>query len=124
MGITFFVFGLNFFVKFMPPPHTPMSAGAVALFGGMMKSGYMLPLVGATQFIVGVLLLCNRYVPLALALIAPVIVNIILFHSFLQPAGIGPGIVVAILEIYLVWSYRAAFRPMLASRTEPGLDPV
>jgi uncharacterized membrane protein YphA (DoxX/SURF4 family) len=119
MGLIFFVFGLNGFLNFIPPPPTPMPAGAVAFAGAMMKTGYFMQLVSGTQVIVGILLLTNRFVPLALALIAPVVVNIIAFHAFLQPAGIGPGVVVAALEIYLAWAYRAAYRPMLTVRAEP-----
>ena len=72
-----------------------------------------------TQLLVGVLLLLNRFVPLALALIAPIIVGIITFHLFLAPATIGPGIVIVVLEVYLAWAYRNAFRPMLAMRVAP-----
>jgi hypothetical protein len=58
-------------------------------------------------------------VPLALALIAPVIVNIIAFHLFQEPAGIVPGAVVLVLELYLAWAYRKTYRPMLAMRAKP-----
>ncbi len=118
MGLIFFVFGLNGFLNFLPPPKT-MPPGALAFFGALLGTGYMMRLIAGTQVLVGALLLTNRFVPLALALIAPVIVNIICFHVFLQPSGIGPGIVVLISEIYLAWTYRGAFRPMLAMRARP-----
>jgi len=120
LGIAFFTFGLNGFLHFIPEPKTAMPPGMLEFMGAMMKTGYFMPLVFGTQFLVGVLLLINRFVPLALALIAPVIVNIIAFHIFLQPSGIPPGIVVTVLEIYLVWSYRSAYAPMLAAKTLPG----
>lgn len=120
MGLLFFVIGLNGFLNFIPPPPTPMPAGAIAFSVAMLKTGYLFQMVAATQIVVGALLLANRFVPLALALIAPVVVNIIAFHLFLAPAGIGPGIVVALLEIYLAWAYRKSFRPMLAMRAEPN----
>jgi hypothetical protein len=85
-----------------------------------MNSGYMMQMVSGTQVIVGALLLANRFVPLALALIAPVIVNIIAFHAFLAPSGAGPGALVLVLEIYLAWAYRKAFLPMLAPRVKPS----
>ena len=97
-----------------------MSEGAMAFFTGLMKSGYMMPLIFGTQTLVGALLLVNRFVPLALALIAPVIVNIIAFHIFLSPATIAPAVVVLVLELYLAWSYRKVFAPMLAMRVKPG----
>src|SRR5882757_5020015 len=101
MGLMFFVFGLNGFLNFIPQPKTPMPEGAVAFAGALMKTGYMMPLVMGTQLLVGVLLLLNRFVPLALALIMPIIVGIVTFHIFLAPSGLGPGIVVLILELYL-----------------------
>jgi uncharacterized membrane protein YphA (DoxX/SURF4 family) len=120
MGLMFFVFGLNGFLNFIPQPKTPMPEGAAAFAGALMKTGYMMPLVMGTQLLVGVLLLLNRFVPLALALIAPIIVGIISFHLFLAPATMGPGLVVLILEVYLAWAYRNAFRPMLAPRATPS----
>jgi uncharacterized membrane protein YphA (DoxX/SURF4 family) len=120
MGLMFLVFGLNGFLNFIPQPKTPMPEGAAAFAGALMKTGYMMPLVMGTQLLVGMLLLLNRFVPLALALIAPIIVGIVTFHVFLAPSSIGPGIVILVLEIYLAWAYRNAFRPMLAMRTTPG----
>ena len=84
-----------------------------------MTTGYLLPLVSGAQLAVGLLLLLNRFVPLALALIAPIIVGIISFHLFLAPAVIGPGVAVLVLELYLAWACRGAFRPMLAMRVTP-----
>jgi len=118
LGLIFFVFGLNGFFHFLPQP--PMPEGPRAFFGALMKTGYMIPLLFTTQTVVGALLLLNRFVPLALALIAPVIVNIILFHAFLAPSGFPIPAVVLVLELYLAWSYRGAFRPMLVPRARPG----
>jgi hypothetical protein len=72
------------------------------------------------ELLVGLLFLANRFVPLALALLAPIIVGIIAFHITLAPSSIGPGIVVLVLELYLAWAYRKAFRPMLAARVTPN----
>ena len=119
MGLVFLVFGLNGFLHFIPQPKT-MPEGPAAFAGALMKTGYMFPMISGTQVLVAVLLLLNRFVPLALALIAPVIVNIIAFHIFLAPSTIGPGVVVFVLELYLAWAYRKAFRPMLGFRTEPN----
>jgi len=69
-----------------------------------------------------VMLLTNRFVPLALALLAPIIVGIITFHIAMQPATIGPGIVVLAMELYLAWAYRGAFQSMLRARTTPGMN--
>ncbi len=120
MGLVFFVFGLNGFFNFIPQPKTPMSEGAVAFAGALMKTGYMFPLIAGTQVIVGALLLLNRFVPLALVLIAPIVVNIVAFHVFLEHSGLVIAIVVLLLEVYLVWAYRKAYRPMLTMRATPG----
>jgi len=120
MGLAFVVFGLNGFLNFIPPPKTPMPEGAGAFAGALMKTGYMFPLIMGIQLLVGVLLLLNRFVPLALVLIMPILVNIIAFHVFLQPAGLVPGAVLMALELYLAWVYRKAYCPMLAMRVRPG----
>jgi len=119
MGLMFTVFGLNGFLNFIPQPKAPMPEGAMEFAGALMNTHYMMPLVMGTQLLVGVLLLLNLFVPLALALIAPVIVGIITFHLFLMPATIGPGVVVLVMELYLAWAYRGAFRPMLAMKVRP-----
>jgi hypothetical protein len=120
MGLPLVVFGLNAFLNFIPPPSTPLPEGAAAFAGALFNSGYMMQLIGATQLIVGVLLVVNRFVPLALALFAPFIVNSIAFHLFLEHSGLPMAAVFLALELYLAWAYRAAFRPMLAARVSPG----
>ena len=122
MGLIFVVMGLNGFLNFIPQPSTPMPAKALAFLGALYTTGYMVPAASGIQVVVGLLLIANRWVPLALTLIAPIIVNIMLLHLFLAPAFIGPAIVVFLLEIYLAWAYRAAFRPMLAMRAMPYRD--
>jgi uncharacterized membrane protein YphA (DoxX/SURF4 family) len=117
MGLLFFVTGLNGFLDSLPQPAAPMPEGAMAFAGAMMKTGYLFQLVAGTQLLVGALLLVNRFVPLALALLAPVVVNIVAFHAFLAPSGLGLAVGVLALELYLAWSYREAFRPMLVMRT-------
>jgi uncharacterized membrane protein YphA (DoxX/SURF4 family) len=119
LGLGFTVFGLNGFLHFIPEPKTPMPEGAAAFAGALFKTGYMFPLVSGTQLVAGVLLLVNVFVPLALVLLMPVLVNIIAFHIFLAPApgAFAPGIVFTLLELYLVWVYRKAYRSMLVMRT-------
>lgn len=121
MGLLFLVMGLNGFLNFIPQPSTPMPDVALAFLGVFMKTRYMLPLIAGTETIVGALLLSNRFVPLALALLAPVVVNIFAFHLFLVPSGLGVAVVVVVLEIYLAWTYRKAYGPMLAMRAAPAL---
>lgn len=116
MGLLFFVTGLNGFLNFIPQPKAPMPQAAADFAGALIKSGYLFRLVMTTQLLSGVLLLMNRFVPLALALLAPVVVNIVAFHVFLAPSGLGLAIFVLVLELYLAWAYRGAYRSMLVLR--------
>ena len=118
MGLAFFVFGLNGFLNFLPQPSKPMPEAAGAYIGGLMKSGYMFPLIAGTQLLVGILLLLNIFVPLALVLIMPVLVNILAFHIFLEPASTAPGAILMALELYLAWVYRDAYRPLLRPKSK------
>ena len=117
LGLVFFTFGLDGFLHFVPQPDpSTMPPGSVALAGALMASGYMFPLIKGTEVVVGALLLANRFVPLALVLLAPVIVNIVLFHAFLAPSGIAMAIVLVALQLFLAWRHRRAYRPMLTAR--------
>lgn len=120
MGLLFTMTGLNGFLDFLPRPKEAMPEGAMAFAGALMNTKYMMPMAMGTQLLCGLLFLANRFVPLALALLAPVIVNIVAFHLFLAPSGSGMGILALVLELFLAWSYRGAFRPMLAARVSPG----
>jgi hypothetical protein len=122
LGLVFFFFGLIGVLSFvglipLSQPSTPPPQAAADFSAALMKTGYMFPLLKTTECVVGALLLANRYVPLALALIAPVVVNIVAFHAFLAPSGMGLAAVVLALEVYLAWTYRQAYRPMLTKRT-------
>jgi uncharacterized membrane protein YphA (DoxX/SURF4 family) len=118
LGLMFLVFGLNGFLNFMPAPKD-MPQEIMIVMESLTKAGYMAVVSGA-EVIIAVMLLTNRFVPLALALLAPIVVGIITFHIAMAPQTIVPGLVVAVMELYLAWSYRSAFRPMLAAKTVPG----
>jgi len=120
LGLPLVIFGLNMFFNFIPQPSTPMPEGATAFAGALYKSGYMMQLIGVTQLVVGVMLVTNRFVPLALALFAPFMVNSIAFHIFLERSGLPMAGVFMALELYLAWAYRAAYRSMLAARVIPS----
>jgi hypothetical protein len=117
-GAAFLTFGLNGFLHFIPMPPPPPAAGA--FLGALFATGYMFPLIKSTEILVGALLLANRFVPLALALIAPVIVNIVAFHSFLAPAGLALPVILLATELVLAWSYRHAYAPMLKAAVAPA----
>lgn len=118
LGLMFLVFGLNGFLNFIPAPKD-IPQEIIAVTGSLVAAGYM-QVVAATQVLVGVLLLINRFVPLALALLAPILIGILTFHIAMQPATIGPGVVATAMELYLAWAYRRAFLPMLAAKVSPA----
>jgi uncharacterized membrane protein YphA (DoxX/SURF4 family) len=117
LGLAFFVFGLNGFLHFLPQP--PMSGPPAEFGAALFATGYMFPLIKGTEVAASLLLLSNRYVPLALAVLAPVLVNIVAFHAFLAPAGLPLPLVLLGLELYLARSYKGAFAAMLRARNEP-----
>ncbi|MEM9691538.1 MAG: DoxX family protein [Myxococcota bacterium] len=115
LGLVFFVFGLNGFLNFIPvPPHT----GAAATFmGGLAASGYFFPLLKSLEVLAGLALLSGRFVPLALLVLAPIVVNIFAFHVI--AGGLAMPIVLVALGLYLAWSYRDAFRGVLNPHAKP-----
>jgi putative oxidoreductase len=122
LGLIFFVFGLNGFLHFLPQP--PMSGPPAEFAGALLATGYMFPLIKATEVIGGVLLLSRRLVPLALTVLAPVVLNIVAFHLFLAPSGIVLPLVLVALGVFLAWSYRSAFSGVLRVNAAPdGADP-
>ena len=102
LGLPFLIFGLNDFFHFIPMQPIPGDAGVLVTI--MYTHGWLI-FHGLLYVIAGVLLVVGRYVPVALVILGPIIVNILVFHLTLQPAGIGPGAVCALLEIFLIWAY-------------------
>jgi putative oxidoreductase len=115
LGLIFLVFGLNGFLNFIPMP--PPSGVAGQFLGAMFVSKYLL-VVSGLQVIGGGLLLINRYVPFALTILGPIIVNILLFHSLMSPAGIGLAIFVTIFWSVVFASVRSAFAGIFQARVE------
>lgn len=109
LGLMFVVFGSNGFLHFMPAPE--MTGPAGAFIGAMNSTGY-LQAVAALQVFGGLLLLLG-FVPLGLLTLGPIIVNIVFFHVFLERAGLGLSIVVALLALFLLWYHRRAFTGVL-----------
>ncbi|SEQ28543.1 hypothetical protein SAMN05216188_102650 [Lentzea xinjiangensis] len=113
-GLLFATTGLNGFLMFMPAPDpSTMAPEGVAFNTALYATGYMVQLMSGVQLVSGLLLVAGRFVPLALALLAPVVVNIFLFHVFLEPSGMVMALLVVAAEIGLAWAYRDRFRPML-----------
>jgi hypothetical protein len=95
----------------------PMPSGLAGQFIGALALSHYFWVVAALQIAGGALLLVNRFVPLALVLLGPVIVNIILYHVFLNPSGIALAIVVAVLWLIVFFGHRPYFSGIFAQRT-------
>jgi putative oxidoreductase len=117
LGFVFTVIGLNGFFHFlpMPPPANPLALQYLTV---VTASHYMV-LIFLLQLIAGLLLLANRFVPLALTLLAAVLFNILLYHITMDPKGIGLGVFAAILWLLTFSAYRTNFRPILSSKHQP-----
>ena len=112
-GVIFLVFGLNGFLHFIP---LPPPSGVAGQFMGVLFVSHYLTLIFALQVIGAVLLLANRYVPLALAILAPVIVNILSFHALMAPSGLPLALFVTVLWALVFVYVRSAFAPLFQPR--------
>ena len=115
LGLLFTVFGLNGFLPFIPmkPP-----TGLAAQYMGALFVSHYLVVVFLLQLIGGVLLLLNRFVPMALLLLGPVLVNILLFHSFMAPEGLPIALFAMVLWLIVFAGVRQAFAGVFAHRVE------
>lgn len=113
LGFIFLVFGLNGFLHFIPTP-PPQGIGS-QFMGALFMSGELYVIMGL-QLLAGVLLLAGRYVPLALTLIGPVVVNILLFHAFMDLSGLPVALVVTALWVGALLGVRDAFAGILVAR--------
>lgn len=113
LGLMFVIFGLNGFLHFLP---MQMPTGLAGQYMTVMMESHYLPFVYLVQLVGGVLLLANFFVPLALVLLGPVIVNILLFHVTMQPDGLPPGLLATVLWLLVFYSVRYAFAGIFAAR--------
>ena len=116
LGVIFLTFGLNGFLHFIPMP--PPAGVAGQFFGALFVSGFYV-VIFALQIVPAVLLLANRYVPLALTVLAAVTFNILCFHIFMAPAGLPLALFVALLWAVAFINVRQAFSGLFQSRLQP-----
>ncbi len=114
LGLMLFLFGLNGFFQFIPVPE--MSAPASKYIQALFSEPYMLASVKIVEVIVGLMLLSNMYIPLALILIAPIIVQIVLFHAVLDPAGLKTTIAIVVMYGMLIKNYWKFYKTLLIKR--------
>ena len=117
LGLIFVVFGANYFLHFIP---IQPSESAGAFMGALTDTGYMWPAIKLTEIVGGAMLLGGFGVPLALVLLAPIIVNIVLLHVFLDTAGLPVAILVLVLEVFLARAYWGSFKGVLNMSAKPS----
>jgi putative oxidoreductase len=115
LGLMFLVFGLNGFHDFL---HMPMPTGLAGQYMGALFVSHYLLFVFVVEVIGGLLLLSGQYVPLALVLLGPVIVNILLFHSTMAPAGLPPALLATVLWFIVFAAHRQAFAGIFTQRAQ------
>lgn len=116
LGLIFFVFGLNGFLNFIPQP--PLPESAMGYMGGLAAAGYFFPVLKLTEIIGGLTLLTNRFAALGLVILAPIVVQIFLFHAFLTPgiSNIVLPLVMVILSIIVAYAKRDKYAPLLRAK--------
>lgn len=117
MGVVFFGAGLAGLLNMASPP-ADLPEDLKTFMAGMMATKYLFPLLKGTEVVCGALLLSGFFVPLALIILAPIILNIFLTHLFLAPSGLPLAVFLGLLEIYLAFfsPYRETIRPLFKAR--------
>ena len=111
LGLIFFVFGLNFFYNFIPMP--PPDENMRKLMEGVLAISYLMPVVKTLEVISGLLLLTGLFVPLALLLLAPIVVNICIIHFVYAPAGAPMAIAIVVMMLLQAYAFKGKFLPLL-----------
>jgi len=120
LGLIFVVFGLHGFFQFSFIPTPEMNEAAGSFMGALMGTGYFMMVVKLVELTSGLMILSGRFLPLGLILLAPVSVNILLFHSFLDPAGLGMAIFIVAMQLFLAWTYRDSYSGVLQVNAKPA----
>ena len=117
LGAIFVFFGANLMFHFLPNP--PLPPGPLKDYMTVMVGTHYIEVIGFFQALPGLLLLVNRYVPLGIAMLAPILVNILTTHLLVVHGGLFPvPLVVVLLWAFLFWSYRSAFGGLFAAKAE------
>ena len=115
LGLIFAVLGTVGLLQLGPEPEMGEEAGA--FMGALMDTGYLWPVIKVTEIVCGVLLILGLFVPLALLGLAPIVLNILLFHIFLAPEGVAIGVAAVILGLYVAHQHRESFSGVLQRKS-------
>jgi putative oxidoreductase len=103
LGLPFLIFGINHFFPFVP--HPEMSGPALDYMTGLTKAGYFWPFLRSLEILIGLSLISGRFVPLALAVLSPISLQIFIFHLFLEPTNIPMATIIIGLQAFLIYQY-------------------
>ena len=118
LGFIFTVFGFNGFFNFIPIP--PPNEAMGAMMGGLAASGYFFPFLKITEIVCGLMLLANKFVPLSLIILAPIVVNILFVHVFVDRGGMPMAVFLTVLSVFLGKSYMSSFKGVLQANAKAG----
>ena len=114
-GLIYLVFGLDYFLHFIP--YEPHHTGRVAAFkAGLMGVGYFYPMIKSIQIVGGISLLINRYAPFFAVVLFPISINVFLYHTILVPSGWWMGVLLLIPNLFLGYAYRHYYKGMLVRK--------
>ncbi len=112
LGLGLIFFGLSKLIHFPFMP-TPIYTGNAAIFiDSLSNTGYIFKVIGTFEIIVGLMLLLNKWVPFGLLLLAPITLNILLFHMFMDTPGLFVAVVVLVLNVILIYKHWKVYRPL------------
>ena len=110
LALLLLVFGLNKFFGYLPAP--TLEGGAAEFMGALNKTGYMFPIIGIVESLAGLLLVLNKWKGFALVILAPISINIILFHLSLDLGNVGPGALIFVLNIFLLYAHKDTYKAL------------
>lgn len=114
VGLLFIFSSLVYFLELVPVP--PLEGNMKMFNDGLTASGYFMTLLKVTELVCGVALVSGFFVPLALVIIAPVVINIFLVHSLLAPEGLPIAVVLTLFTAFLAYAYRKSYTPLFVPR--------
>lgn len=120
MGLLFLFASISYVLMVMGKFPMPPMEGPIKTFNeGLAASGYFMILLKITEFICGILLVTGRFVPLALVILSPIIINIFMVHLLLDRTGLPIAAFLVLANIFLAYCYRDAFKPLLTAKYQP-----
>ena len=119
LGLPFLIFGLNHFFPVIP--HPPMNGVALDYMMGLTKVGYFWPLLRGLEVLIGIALISGRFVPLALAVLAPISLHIFLFHAFVLLANLPLATLILVLHVFLIVIYWEYYKQIFTMKSVPKL---